>query len=80
MDIYGLAKEKYSDLGVDVDERLNQLESIALSIHCWQGDDVVGFESPDAKLEGGGIIATGNYPGRARTLNEASMKVIIDLQ
>ena len=70
MDIYGLAKDKYSDLGVDVEERLNQLESIALSIHCWQGDDVVGFESPDAKLEGGGIIATGNYPGRARTLNE----------
>ena len=41
-----------------------------MSIHCWQGDDVVGFESPDAKLHGGGILTTGNYPGRARSLKE----------
>ena len=70
MDIYDLAREKYTDLGVDVDEMVKELEAVSLSIHCWQGDDVAGFESPDAKLEGGGILATGNYPGRARSLNE----------
>ena len=70
MDIYTLAKKQYSELGVNVDECIKQLETISLSIHCWQGDDVVGFESPDAKLEGGGILATGNYPGRARTISE----------
>jgi len=70
MDSYELAKKQYLELGVNVDDVIKQLESISLSLHCWQGDDVIGFESPDAKLEGGGIIATGNYPGRARSLIE----------
>jgi L-rhamnose isomerase len=70
MDSYELAKKQYIDLGIDVDSKIKQLQSIALSIHCWQGDDVIGFESPDAKLSGGGILATGNYLGRARSLVE----------
>ena len=70
MGLYELAKEKYTSLGVDVEEILKQMEGISLSIHCWQGDDVAGFEHPDSKLEGGGIIATGSYPGRARTISE----------
>lgn len=70
MNEYESAAKKYVDLGVDVEAQINILESISLSIHCWQGDDVVGFESPDAKLHGGGILATGNYPGRARSLTE----------
>lgn len=70
MDLFELAKKKYIELGVDVEDILKKLETISLSIHCWQGDDVAGFESPTAKLEGGGILATGNFPGRARTLEE----------
>ncbi len=70
MDIYTLANKQYSELGVDVEGCIKQLEAISLSIHCWQGDDVSGFETPDAKLGGGGILATGNYPGRARSLPE----------
>jgi L-rhamnose isomerase len=56
-------------LGVDTDRALETLSTIQLSLHCWQGDDVGGFESPDAEL-GGGIAATGNYPGKARTADE----------
>lgn len=66
---YKLAKEKYSELGIDTDEALKKLDSIPISIHCWQGDDVSGFENPDQKLTGG-IQATGNYPGKARTPQE----------
>lgn len=68
-DAYALAKERYADLGVDTDHALERLKGISLSLHCWQGDDVAGFESPDAEL-GGGIAATGNYPGKARTADE----------
>jgi L-rhamnose isomerase len=56
-------------MGVDVERALERLGRISLSIHCWQGDDVAGFESPDAAL-GGGLAATGNYPGKARTPEE----------
>jgi L-rhamnose isomerase len=66
---YSLAKERYADLGVDTDSALDALGRISLSLHCWQGDDVAGFESPDAVL-GGGLAATGNYPGKARTADE----------
>jgi L-rhamnose isomerase len=66
---YALAKERYSQLGVDVDAALKRLVSIPISIHCWQGDDVGGFESAGG-LSGGGIMATGNYPGRARNPEE----------
>ena len=66
---YDLAKERYATLGVDTDQALSTLEKVALSLHCWQGDDVAGFENPGAEL-GGGIAATGNYPGKARTADE----------
>lgn len=66
---YQEAKEQYAALGVDVDAALKTLETISISMHCWQGDDVGGFEST-AGLTGGGIMATGNYPGRARTIEE----------
>lgn len=66
---YSLARERYADLGVDSDAALDRLRQIAISLHCWQGDDVSGFESQDGQL-GGGLAVTGNYPGRARTAGE----------
>ena len=70
---YALAKEYYLQTGVDTEKAIGRLENIEVSIHCWQGDDVAGFEKPDTALEGGGIQATGNYPGRARTIDELRM-------
>jgi len=67
---YQIAKERYAALGVDVDAALKKLETIPISMHCWQGDDVGGFETVGAQLSGGGIQATGNYPGKARTIAE----------
>lgn len=67
---YEAAKEKYSKLGVDVDDGIRQLQQIPLSIHCWQADDVGGFEHPDAQLQGGGIQVIGNYPGKPRNISE----------
>ncbi|MBN2211678.1 MAG: L-rhamnose isomerase [Sedimentisphaerales bacterium] len=66
---YQLAQESYGEWGVDTRAALKSLKRIAISMHCWQGDDVRGFERPDAKLDGG-IQATGNYPGAARTIGE----------
>ena len=66
---YEAAKQRYSELGVDADKAMEQLRKTAISIHCWQGDDVGGFES-EAGLSGGGIQATGNYPGQARTADQ----------
>ncbi len=66
---YELAREHYAALGVDTAQALETLRSVAISLHCWQGDDVGGFEN-EAGLTGGGIMATGNYPGRARTPDE----------
>lgn len=66
---YDLARERYAALGVDTDQAMEQLSKIAISLHCWQGDDVGGFENPDAELSGG-IAVTGNYPGKARTADE----------
>jgi L-rhamnose isomerase len=66
---YGLARERYQGLGVDTEAALGQLAAIPLSIHCWQGDDVGGFETAGGAL-GGGLAATGNYPGKARTPDE----------
>jgi len=67
---YSLARERYAALGVDAEAALGTLARTPLSLHCWQGDDVGGFEKPNAVLSGGGIQATGNYPGKARTLDE----------
>lgn len=66
---YSLAKERYAALGVDTDAALERLSAIAISLHCWQGDDVGGFEEPGRGLSGG-IMATGNYPGKARSVAE----------
>jgi len=66
---YEAAKDRYLALGVDADEAMERLSKIAISLHCWQGDDVGGFES-SAGLSGGGIMATGAYPGKARTPDE----------
>ncbi|CAJ1875620.1 L-rhamnose isomerase [Aeromonas hydrophila] len=62
---FALAKQQYAALGVDVDQALTTLATIPVSMHCWQGDDVGGFEA-DAGALTGGIQATGNYPGKAR--------------
>lgn len=67
---FEIARDRYAGFGVDVDAAMNALRSIPISLHCWQGDDVGGFESTNAGLTGGGIQATGNYPGRARTIDE----------
>ncbi len=69
LDSYTLARERYAALGVDTDEALAALEKVSISLHCWQGDDVGGFESPGGELSGG-LAATGNYPGKARTPQE----------
>ena len=66
--LYDLVKEKYAALGVDTEAALKTLETIPVSVHCWQGDDVVGFDGGGAAS--GGIQTTGNYPGRARTPEE----------
>jgi L-rhamnose isomerase len=68
-DAYALAKERYAPLGVDPDKALARLAQIPLSLHCWQGDDVGGFERTGEAL-GGGLATTGNYPGKARNAEE----------
>lgn len=66
---YEMAKEIYAGIGVDTDKVIENVAKIPVSIHCWQGDDVRGFENPDGELTGG-IQTTGNYPGRARNIDE----------
>lgn len=66
---YSLAQEQYAAIGVDTNAALKALATIPISVHCWQGDDVAGFEG-DSGITGGGIMATGNYPGRARSIDE----------
>ncbi len=63
---YRLAEQRYADFGVDTEMAIEQALSLPIALHCWQSDDVVGFESRPAGLAGGGIMATGSYPGRAR--------------
>jgi L-rhamnose isomerase len=67
---YKLAKRQYANLGVDTDIALEKLKKFEISLHCWQTDDVGGFETPGAALGGGGIAVTGNYPGKARSIAE----------
>jgi L-rhamnose isomerase len=66
---YTIAKERYASLGVDTEAALTRLEATPLSLHCWQGDDVGGFENRTGGLTGG-IAVTGNYPGKARNADE----------
>ncbi len=65
---YAIAKEQYAGLGIDTDKAIERLKEIKISLHCWQADDVSGFERPDAELGGGGIQVNGNYPGKARNM------------
>jgi L-rhamnose isomerase len=67
---YQLAREAYAEIGVDTERVIEDLKKVPLSLHCWQGDDVGGFESPGAELTGGGIQVTGNYPGKANSVEE----------
>lgn len=67
---YSEAKAKYAVYGVDTDEAIKRLKTVPVSLHCWQGDDVRGFDTDPSKPLTGGIQTTGNYPGRARTLEE----------
>jgi L-rhamnose isomerase len=66
---FALARERYAQLGVNVGSALGRLGKIPISLHCWQGDDVGGFENLGGAL-GGGLVATGNHPGKARTPDE----------
>lgn len=65
---YDEAKKRYADYGIDADKAIEILKTVPISVHCWQGDDVTGFDSKESLS--GGIQATGNYPGRAKTPNE----------
>ena len=67
---YLLAREQYSALGVDTDKVISKMDNINISLHCWQTDDVGGFEKPGSVLGGGGIQATGNFPGKAKTIEQ----------
>jgi L-rhamnose isomerase len=67
---YAEAKDRYANLGVDTEKALEKLEAVQISLHCWQGDDLSGFEKPEARLKGGGLQVTGSYPGRARNIDE----------
>ncbi len=68
---YTHAREEYAALGVDTDKAIQRALAIPISMHCWQADDITGFEVKKPGLAGGGIMATGNHPGRARTADEA---------
>lgn len=75
---YELAKEYYAAYGIDVDAAIQEVDSTPISIHCWQGDDVIGFEKKEGGLSGG-IQTTGNYPGKARNPEElrADLEVVL---
>ncbi len=68
---YEAAKARYAEYGIDTDAAIQKALALPISLHCWQSDDVVGFETKPEGLAGGGILATGNYPGRARNGEEA---------
>lgn len=71
---FDLAKERYAAVGVDVEQALKHIQQLSISLHCWQTDDVVGFESA-GNQGGSGIQATGNYPGRARNIGEVQADI-----
>ncbi len=70
---YESAKEIYGSYGIDTEGVLEKMKLIPISVHCWQGDDVTGFEPGKESLSGGGILATGNFPGKARNADELRM-------
>lgn len=72
---YEIARERYAALGVDTEKVLEQMQNFHLSLHCWQADDVTGFENQGGDLTGG-IQATGNYPGKARNIDELRQDIL----
>ena len=72
---YAVARERYAEIGVDTEKALAALQNIPLSLHCWQADDVTGFENRGGDLTGG-IQATGNYPGKARDIDELRSDIL----
>ncbi|MBP6069389.1 MAG: L-rhamnose isomerase [Bacteroides sp.] len=72
---YDIALERYAAVGVNANEAIEKLQKISLSLHCWQADDVTGFENPDGQLSGG-IQATGNHPGKARNIEELRQDIL----
>ncbi len=72
---YKSARERYAAVGVDTDKALEKMDKISLSLHCWQADDVTGFENQGGSLSGG-IQVTGNYPGRARNIDELRSDIL----
>ncbi|MCF0110339.1 MAG: L-rhamnose isomerase [Erysipelotrichaceae bacterium] len=78
---YSEAKKRYAALGIDTDAAMNRLKDVPVSLHCWQGDDVRGFDTDPNKPLTGGIQTTGNYPGRARTPEElmADLEKVLSL-
>jgi len=71
---YEIARERYAELGIDTDKALDTLQKVQISLHCWQADDVAGFESTGDLT--GGIQATGNYPGKARNIEELRADIL----
>lgn len=78
---YNSAAERYAAFGVNTEAAIEKAMHVPISLHCWQGDDVGGFETKDEAVEGGGIMATGNFPGKARSADELrqDLKKAIDL-
>jgi L-rhamnose isomerase len=72
---YEIAKERYAELGIDTEKVLEQLQNFHLSMHCWQADDVKGFEVQAGSLDGG-IAVTGNFPGAARNIDELRADIL----
>ena len=72
---YEIAKERYANIGIDTDKVLEAMQNFHLSLHCWQADDVTGFEKLATSLSGG-IQVTGNYPGKARNIDELRQDII----
>ena len=75
---YDYAREVFADLGVDTERAMQAADAIPVSMHCWQGDDVTGFDGTGSLT--GGIATTGNYPGRARNLEELQDDILAALQ
>ncbi len=72
---YEIAKERYAAVGIDTDKVLDQMQDFHLSMHCWQADDVAGFENQGGSLTGG-IQVNGNYPGKARNIDELRADIL----
>ena len=72
---YALAKERYAEIGVDTEKVLEQMQDFHLSLHCWQADDVKGFEVQAGAMSGG-IQSTGDFPGAARNIDELRQDIL----